>query len=96
MTSLAEVELENKLLKQHKDGALRELEKVTDQLFKTQDQNKALVDAVEEKKHSEQLGAWAIDRAIEEKKINKDVDVLIRAQEFCEWVMKSSAKKMEK
>lgn len=91
---------ENKLLEQQKSGALRELEKVTGQLFKAQDQNKVLTEIIEEKKHTEQMGAWAIDRALETAKMNPSnpptpESVIDCAAKFAEWIMSSSAKKLE-
>lgn len=83
---------------QHKEGALRELEKVQAQLYAAQDDITALTQQLGEKKHSEQLGAWAIDRAVEVIKLRSNFvnpvtakDVTDVAAGLTEWVMETSA-----
>lgn len=83
---------ENKELKQKLARLLAEHDKITEQLAKAQEIATELKNQLDEKKHSEQLGAWAIDRAIEAKKLDLSIEITPTAQQFCDWVMKSSAK----
>ena len=81
------------LLQQKLSGALRELDKLTEQLAQAQEVGTKLKAQLDEKKHSEQLAGWAIDRAIEVAKLSQpSVDITVAAQSYCDWVMKSSAK----
>lgn len=88
---------ENKELKAKLARLLAEHDKITDQLAKAQEIATELKKQLDEKKHSEQLGAWAIDRALELAKIDTETpweptDIAACAEEFCNWIMKSSAK----
>lgn len=83
---------ENKELKQKLARLLAEHDKITEQLAKAQEIATELKNQLDEKKHSEQLGAWAIDRAIEAKKLDLSIEITPTAQQFCDWVMASSAK----
>jgi len=67
--------------------------------FEAEDRVKQLTEVLEEKKHSEQLAGWAIDRSLELIKnreegsqLKSDVDtVLGMAEKFCDWIKSSSA-----
>jgi len=74
--------------------------------FEAEDRIKQLTEVLEEKKHSEQLAGWAIDRAIESLKLDPastaqafstlinqtPSDAIIKeAQKFCDWIKNSSA-----
>lgn len=52
-------------------GALTELDKMSSNFFAAQDSIRELTEKIEEKKHTEQLAGWALDRAIETAKIMK-------------------------
>lgn len=96
MPPRGEVEQQLKTVTQHKDGALRELEKVQKQLYAEQDKNADLANAMQEQKHTEIQGAWAIDRAIEVAKLRiqgePPIDILETAQKYCAWIKSTSAK----
>lgn len=82
----ADLEVKNKRL-------LGEIDQLQTQLFKANDQARALNDLLEEKKHSEQLAGWAIDRALQIRKENSTAETVIAdAEKFCAWVHSSSAK----
>lgn len=94
---------ENKDLKQKLAGALRELDNVTEQLGKAQEIATELKERLDEKKHTEQLAGWAIDRAIETAKlsinpasgtsfISTHETITKSAEAFCNWVIQSSAR----
>lgn len=92
MTNLSE---ENHQLKTKLSGALRELDNVTDQLAKAQEIGTKLKNQLDEKKHSEQLAGWAIDRAIETAKLSDaSTDIISTAQSYCDWVMETSAEEI--
>ena len=84
------------LLQQKLSGALRELDKLTEQLAQAQEVGTNLKAQLDEKKPSEQLAGWAIDRAIEVAKLRMEnepaVDITAKAASFTQWVMESSAK----
>lgn len=89
---------ENKMLAQNNAGIMRELDKVTGQLHEAQDSLTELNEKLAERKHSEQLAGWAIDRALETAKLNsakegfspKSEDVISDAAKFCDWIVSSS------
>lgn len=85
---------------QTKNKALEnQLDKVTDDLFKAQEIATDLKNQIEEQKHSEQLGGWAIDRAIESLKLVPEQnatgsvnEVVIRiAHSYTKWIKDTSA-----
>jgi len=93
MTEIEQLEAKNAALS-------RELDKVTEEKFHAQEIATELKRQLEEVKHTEQLGGWAIDRALEFIKLkdSKDhvaSDVTQTAQHFCEWIKNSSAKSVE-
>jgi len=80
------------LLEQKNKSLATELDKITGELFTAQDTITALQNKIAEKKHTEQLAAWAIDRALEAQKIGTQPDTITAsAQSFCEWIKASSA-----
>lgn len=94
IASLTRAELE-----QRNKGMERELEKTHLELFKAQDKIKTLTDVVEEKKYTQQLAGWAIDRALETVKQSDPEKrgliaakfVIGMAEEFAKWVSETSA-----
>lgn len=97
---LADVTANNSELNVKLDGAKRELDKITNQLFEERDANAELQNNLAERKHSEQLAGWAIDRALESKKIAgvggfTAQEVCIDAQTLCDWIVGNSAKPKE-
>jgi hypothetical protein len=86
---IATLEAKNKALS-------NQLDKITDDLFKTQEIATDLKNKLDEKKHSEQLAGWAIDRAIETIKLqpNSALGVTDIAQSYCDWIMGSVTKKI--
>lgn len=88
------------LLEQKNKSLSSELDKVTGELFTANDRITDLQNQLAEKKHSEQLAAWAIDRAIESFKVavNPNVSpaaVIGCAQTYCDWIKASSAQVVE-
>lgn len=73
-----------------------QLDKVTADLFKLQDTAVELRNQLDEKKHSEQLAGWGIDRALEAHKLADDkptpATITNTAQHMLDWIMSSSAK----
>lgn len=85
------------LLESHHKGAIRELEKVQKQLYATQDAVKNLQSKLDNKKHTEQLAGWAIDRALEASKLMPDgskpktvADLVKIARDICDGVKEIS------
>lgn len=56
---------ENKTLAQNNKALANQLDKITGELFKAQEIATDLKLQLDDKKHSEQLAGWAIDRALE-------------------------------
>ena len=85
---------ENKLLAENNKGIMRELDKVTGLLHEAQDNAKELSDKLAERKHSEQLAGWAIDRVIETVKLAPchmtAKQVVQEAEVYCKWIVESS------
>ena len=80
-------------------GALRELDKVTEQLAEAQKIATKLKEKLEKKKYSEQLCGWAFDRATEVAKHHKDTqnlaDIFTNAESILGWVDKISTSEPE-
>jgi hypothetical protein len=85
---------ENKMLVERNHGIMRELDKVTNQLHEAQDSAKELDEKLQERKHSEQLAGWAIDRALETAKLSPRhmtaKEVIEEAATYCAWIISSS------
>lgn len=81
------------LLEQKNKSLSDQLDKITSDLFKMQDIAADLKNKLDERKHSEQLAGWAIDRAIEVAKIkpSEHTDIIALAAKFCKWAVESSA-----
>lgn len=86
MNNLTREQIEN-----NNKALSNQLDKVTEDLFKAQEIASELKRQLDEKKATEQVSAWAIDRALEEKKLELSVDVLKRAGEYTAWIKASSA-----
>lgn len=84
---------EVKLLQTKNKSLSDQLDKITADLFKMQDTAAELRNQLEEKKHTEQLAGWAIDRALETHKLAGPTSeqVTQTAQKFCDWIKASSA-----
>lgn len=69
-------------------GTLRELEKITQQLFDAETNLAEATKKLEDKSYSEQLAGWAIDRALETHKTApvSPNEVLETADKFCKWI----------
>lgn len=92
---------ENKLLATQNKSLANQLDKVTGDLFKAQEIATDLKLQLDDKKHSEQLAGWAIDRALELAKhlIDKPqtVPALIKlANDICDGVKEISKANLEK
>lgn len=75
------------------NGLMREIDQLQTQNFQQADQLRQMKDIIEEKRHTQQLAGWAIDRALE---INKGhsmtAELIIKdAEKLCAWVHASSA-----
>lgn len=101
---MSDVNITNIELEQRNKRLLGEIESLQKQIFDAHDTNKALNEILEEKKHSEQLAGWAIDRALELNKLlvqaqegagHKEIrtvqGIIDDAQKLCDWIKESSA-----
>jgi uncharacterized Zn finger protein len=77
----------------------KQLDKVTEDLFKAQELATEIKKKLDDRKHSEQLAGWAIDRAIETAKLMSapdhiwhGEDIIAIAAKYCEWAVESSSK----
>lgn len=82
--TIQSLELKNKRL-------VGEIDKLQTQLFSAQDSITDLTAQLEEKKHSEQLAGWAIDRALQIRKESVE-SAIDDAEKLCAWVHNSSAR----
>lgn len=93
---------QNKLLEQKNKALSDQLDKITEDLFKLQEVAADLKNQLEEKKHTEQLAGWAIDRATKVYELGEKaeqytlehntVEILKSAARMTEWIMETSAK----
>lgn len=86
------------------NGLMREIDKLQTEAFTRDNQLRQMKDIIEEKRHTQQLAGWAIDRALEIIKIDVtraatqanvtafDDAVIHIAERLCAWVHASSAR----
>lgn len=81
-----------------KKRLLAEIDALQTQTFTQSEQLRQMKDIIEEKRHTQQLAGWAIDRALEVNKGNPALtaELIIKdAEKFCAWVHASSAREMK-
>lgn len=75
---------------------LGEIDALQTQTFTQSEQLRQMKEIIEEKRHTQQLAGWAIDRALEIAKLNGDKvasgNVIETAEKLCAWVHASSAR----
>lgn len=85
-----------KQLEQKNKALSQQLDKITEQLYAAQEIATDLKNQLDEKKHSEQLAGWAIDRALETAKLHPNEDIIATAQKYCDWIMESACHAVQK
>lgn len=78
-----------------KKRLLAEIDALQTQTFTQSEQLRQMKDIIEEKRHTQQLAGWAIDRALEVNKGNPGLtaELIIKdAEKLCAWVHASSAR----